>query len=125
MKAGSPEARLLDIEGKFLTYAQELLKKGRAEGQAKGRMENQVEVAEGLLESFEVVMEQKTGRDNHWTEKLRQGSSSSSLSGRKAPLAMGSGSVKAYRPSTWMCLCHRGASRARSPDWLSVPWALR
>ena len=71
MKAGSPEARLLDIEGKFLTYAQELLKKGRAEGQAKGRMENQMEVAEGLLESFEVVMEQKTGRDNHWTEKLR------------------------------------------------------
>ena len=39
----------IDIGGKIMTYAQELLEKGRAEGQAKGRMENQVEVVEGLL----------------------------------------------------------------------------
>ena len=34
-----------DIGGKLMTYAQELLEKGRAEG----RMKNQVEVVEGLL----------------------------------------------------------------------------
>ena len=55
----------IDIGGKLMTYAQELLEKGRAEGQAQGRaegqaqgraegqaqgrMENQVEVVEGLL----------------------------------------------------------------------------
>lgn len=35
----------IDIGGKLMTYAQELLEKGRAEG----RMENQVEVVEGFL----------------------------------------------------------------------------
>ena len=39
----------IDIGGKLMTYAQELLEKGRAEGQAQGRMANQVEVVEGLL----------------------------------------------------------------------------
>ena len=32
-----------------MTYAEELLAEGRAEGEAKGRMEKQVEVVEGLL----------------------------------------------------------------------------
>ena len=47
----------IDIGGKLMTYAQELLEKGRAEGQAEGRVEGraegrvetQVEIVEGFL----------------------------------------------------------------------------
>lgn len=43
----------IDIGGKLMTYAQEMLEKGRAEGQAEGRAEGearkQIEIVEGLL----------------------------------------------------------------------------
>ena len=39
----------IDIGGRLMTYAQEMLEKGRAEGHAAGRMENQVEIVEGFL----------------------------------------------------------------------------
>ena len=34
-----------------MTYAQELLEKGRAEGEAKGRMQRDLEVVQGLLQA--------------------------------------------------------------------------
>lgn len=39
----------LDLKGEIMTYAEQLLAEGRAEGEARGRTEAQVEVVEGLL----------------------------------------------------------------------------
>ena len=41
----------IDIGATLMTYAQELLEKGRAEGEAKGRMKTQVENVQGLLQA--------------------------------------------------------------------------
>ena len=71
----------IDIGGKLMTYAQEMLEKGRAEGQAEGRAEGraegearkQVEIVEGLLRvgvAWDVI-EAATGLTEAGFQELR------------------------------------------------------
>ena len=71
----------IDIGGKLMTYAQEMLEKGRAEGQAEGRAEGraegearkQVEIVEGLLRvgvAWDVI-EAATGLSETGFQELR------------------------------------------------------
>ena len=71
----------IDIGGKLMTYAQEMLEKGRAEGrlegqtegQAKGRAETQVEIVEGFLRAgvtWEII-EAATGLNETGFEALK------------------------------------------------------
>ena len=41
----------IDIGGTLMTYAQELLEKGRAEGRAEGRMQRDLEIVQGFLQA--------------------------------------------------------------------------